>query len=59
MINLPPSRSDHVPLLMQIRKELPVCTGGKKDYKFEEIWVEHSDFERVLTMGSLGIRTAN
>ncbi|KAL6202260.1 hypothetical protein ACLB2K_025972 [Fragaria x ananassa] len=41
VINLPPSRSDHVPLLIVIRREKRVHVQATRPYRFEEAWCSH------------------
>ncbi|KAL6175963.1 hypothetical protein ACLB2K_052601 [Fragaria x ananassa] len=45
---LPPSRSDHVPLLLEVHKDRPACDQEKRPYRFEEFWCADPDFPRVL-----------
>ncbi|KAL6205813.1 hypothetical protein ACLB2K_023065 [Fragaria x ananassa] len=45
---LPPNRSYHVPLLLEVRKDRLVCDQEKRPYRFEEIWCSDPDFPRIL-----------
>ncbi|KAL6134046.1 hypothetical protein ACLB2K_066279 [Fragaria x ananassa] len=48
VINVHPSRSDHLPLLLEVRKERAVHHKFKRDYRFEEMCVSHEGFSMAV-----------
>lgn len=48
VIHLAPSRSDHVPLLLEVRTELQPQNRRRRSFRFEEIWSSHVSFPQVL-----------
>ncbi|XP_024196036.1 uncharacterized protein LOC112199223 [Rosa chinensis] len=48
IINLPLSRSDHVPLLLEVHKEHVVNYRGRRRFRFEEMWCSHESFSQVV-----------
>ncbi|XP_024198803.1 uncharacterized protein LOC112202112 [Rosa chinensis] len=47
VLNLPPSRSDHTPLLLEVCKEQAVNCQGHRLFKFEEMWCSHESFSQA------------
>lgn len=48
MVHLAPSRSDHIPLLLEICSEPAVNYRRRRHFRFEEIWASHSLFPQVV-----------
>lgn len=48
VVHLAPSKSDHIPLLMEIRSEPVTLTRRRRRFLFEEIWSSHAQFPHVV-----------
>ncbi|XP_062028440.1 uncharacterized protein LOC133744325 [Rosa rugosa] len=48
VVNLPPSRSNHVPMLLEVRTEQIVHHRGRRRFRFEEMWCSHESFTQVV-----------
>lgn len=48
VVVLAPSRSDHNPLLIEIRDEPCVNVRRRRRFRFEEIWASHASFPQVV-----------
>ncbi|KAL6141328.1 hypothetical protein ACLB2K_059618 [Fragaria x ananassa] len=48
VINVHPSRSNHLPLLLEVKKERAVHDKFKRDYCFEEMRVSHEGFSMAV-----------
>lgn len=47
VVHLAPSKSDHIPLLLEIRAEPQTLHRRRRLFRFEEIWSSHSSFPQV------------
>ncbi|KAK9932945.1 hypothetical protein M0R45_020164 [Rubus argutus] len=48
VVHLAPSRSDHVPLMLEVRTEPCVVFPRRRRFRFEEMWTNHSMFSQVM-----------
>lgn len=48
VVVLAPSRSDHNPLLVEVRDEPPTNDRRRRRFRFEEIWASHASFPQVV-----------
>ncbi|KAK9911817.1 hypothetical protein M0R45_035706 [Rubus argutus] len=48
VVHLAPSKSDHIPLLLEVRVEPQTLNRRRRLFRFEEIWSSHSSFPQVV-----------
>ncbi|XP_024155881.1 uncharacterized protein LOC112163846 [Rosa chinensis] len=48
VVNLPPSISNDVPMLLEVRTEQIVHHRGRRQFRFEEMWCSHEAFTQVV-----------
>ncbi|PRQ50695.1 putative RNA-directed DNA polymerase [Rosa chinensis] len=53
VITLPLSRSDHCPLLIEVNPERPPARRSSRRFRFEEMWLNHSECSQVIKTGWL------
>lgn len=47
-LNLKPSKSDHLPILMEIREARPKKKKKKKRFRFEEFWLREEECKKIV-----------
>lgn len=50
-LNLKPSRSDHLPILMEVRESRPKKKKKKKRFRFEDCWILNEECREVVERG--------
>ncbi|PRQ37048.1 putative endonuclease/exonuclease/phosphatase [Rosa chinensis] len=48
VVNLHPSRSDHVPILLEVSREPPQLERWRRRFRFEEMWCAHEGFTQKV-----------
>ncbi|XP_024156261.1 uncharacterized protein LOC112164272 [Rosa chinensis] len=51
VVTLPPSRSDHCPLLIEVNPEPGPLSKAPRRFRFEEMWLQHTDCINVIEQG--------